>query len=122
MSADEVASAFIQHYYSTLDSNPGALSGLYQPQSTLSFEGNKFVGPQSICEKLVSLGKLEHNSSAFSVDVQLGADSNALLIFVVGRLTINGENPLHFTQMFQLVATGPGQYYVHNEIFRLVYG
>lgn len=29
MSADEVASAFIQHYYSTLDSNPGALSGLY---------------------------------------------------------------------------------------------
>jgi hypothetical protein len=29
MSGEEIAAAFIQHYYSTLDSNPPALAGLY---------------------------------------------------------------------------------------------
>jgi len=29
MSADEIATAFIQHYYTTLDSNPAALASLY---------------------------------------------------------------------------------------------
>ena len=29
MSAEEVAKAFVQHYYTTLDSNPQALIGLY---------------------------------------------------------------------------------------------
>jgi hypothetical protein len=29
MSAEEVATAFIQHYYSTVDTNPSALAGLY---------------------------------------------------------------------------------------------
>ena len=53
---------------------------------------------------LQSVGQLEHNMPQFTVDVQLGPDSNALVIFVVGRLTINGENPLHFTQVFQLVS------------------
>lgn len=29
MSAEEVAAAFVNHYYSTLGSNPSALMGLY---------------------------------------------------------------------------------------------
>jgi hypothetical protein len=29
---------------------------------------------------------------------------------------------LHFFEVFQLVGTGPGQYYVHNDVFRLNYG
>jgi hypothetical protein len=53
---------------------------------------------------------------------QMSTNPNALLIFVTGQLKIQQDNPLHFSQVFQLVATGPGQYYVHNEIFRLVYG
>lgn len=32
------------------------------------------------------------------------------------------ENPLHFSEFFQLVAHAPGQYYIHNQIFRLNYG
>ena len=31
------------------------------------------------------------------------------------------ENVLQFSQLFQLVATGPGAYYLNNDIFRLVY-
>ena len=29
MSAEEIANSFIQHYYTTLNTNPGALAGLY---------------------------------------------------------------------------------------------
>lgn len=34
---------------------------------------------------------------------------------------IENDNPLHYTQVFQLVSTAPGSYYVHNDILRLVY-
>lgn len=79
MSAEDVAAAFVNHYYTTLGSNPSALMGLYvsgfffactvllfanfetqvfvcnvqQPQSVLTFEGQKFEGPQKIIEKFV---------------------------------------------------------------------
>lgn len=54
-------------------------------------------------------------------DVQLSVNSSAMLIFVTGQLKISDGNPLLFAHTFQLVATGPGQYYVHNELFRLIY-
>jgi hypothetical protein len=47
---------------------------------------------------------------------------SALVIFVTGSIQIGGDNPLHFCEFFQLVSTGPGQYYVHNDVFRLNYG
>lgn len=64
-----------------------------------------------------------HNIPMLTKDVQISTSDSAMLIFVTGHLKI-GEtgNPLLFSHMFQLVATGPGQYYVHNEIFRLIYG
>jgi hypothetical protein len=30
-------------------------------------------------------------------------------------------NPIHYCQFFQLNATAPGAYYIHNDIFRLNY-
>lgn len=53
----------------------------------------------------------------------MSVNSSSMLIFVTGKLKIGGpaSNPLQFSQMFQLVAVGPNQYYVHNEIFRLIY-
>ena len=51
MSAEEIAIAFVGHFYTTLDSNPTALAGLYQPQSTMTFEGQKFDGPEKIVGK-----------------------------------------------------------------------
>ena len=53
MSGDEVAKAFVQHYYQTWNTNPDALAGLYQPTSTLTFNGNASVtGPAAIVEAL----------------------------------------------------------------------
>lgn len=49
---EEVANAFVSHFYQTLDRNPAELAGLYQPQSTLTFEGSLFTGPEQIVGKL----------------------------------------------------------------------
>jgi hypothetical protein len=36
-------------------------------------------------------------------------------------MKVEGQtNPLQIAHTFQLVASGPGQYYIHNEFFRLV--
>ena len=71
---------------------------------------------------LQALGKVAHNIPMLTKDVQLSINSSAMIIFVTGQLKIgDGGNPLLFSHAFQLVATGPGQYYVHNEIFRLIY-
>jgi len=98
-----------------------ALAGLYQDASMMTFEGNQVAGSANIIAKMKATGKVAHQMKG--MDVQPGTSSNALLIFVTGAVKI-GENPgsIHFCQMFQLVATAPGNYYVHNDIFRLNYG
>ncbi|GMH64300.1 hypothetical protein TL16_g04063, partial [Triparma laevis f. inornata] len=120
MSAQDVAQAFVQHYYTTRDSNPAALASLYQPGSNLTFEGNMVTGGDAIAAKFQQIGQVKHNMKG--MDVQPGQSNNCLIIFVTGSVQIGGDNPLHFCHFFQLVSTGPGAYYVHNEIFRLNYG
>ena len=40
--------AFTDHYYNTFDTNRQSLQSLYQDQSMLTFEGQKFMGPQQV--------------------------------------------------------------------------
>lgn len=86
----------------------------------LTFEGNQVAGAEAILAKLKGVGPVNH--SVKSMDVQPSANNNAMVIFVTGSIKIGGDNPLHFCEMFQLVSTGPGAYYVHNDVFRLNYG
>lgn len=120
MSADEVAKAFVQHFYTSFDSTVENLKTLYSAQSMLTFEGNQVAGVDQIMNKLRGIGPVKHDIK--SMDVQPSAAGNALVIFVTGSVKIGGDNPLHFCEMFQLVSTGPGAYYVHNDVFRLNYG
>lgn len=86
----------------------------------LTFEGQPFQGVQNIINKLKQIGRVRHTVK--SLDVQPSKDPNSLVIFVTGSVSIDGENPLHFCEFFQLVSTAPGSYYVHNDVFRLNYG
>jgi hypothetical protein len=86
----------------------------------MTFEGNQFQGGQAIVEKLAAVGPVQHEVK--STDVQPSVTDSGLVIFVTGSIRIGGPNPLHFCEFFQLVSTGPGQYSVHNCIFRLNYG
>lgn len=86
----------------------------------LTFEGQQVQGASAIIQKLQSVGPVSHQIK--STDIQPSATESAILIFVTGSIRIGGDNPLHFCELFQLVSTGPGQYYVHNDLFRLNYG
>jgi len=87
----------------------------------MTYEGMQCQGSANILNKLKSTGQVAHTMKG--MDVQPSNNPNALLIFVTGAVKIGGnEGAIHFCQMFQLVATAPGNYYVHNDIFRLNYG
>ncbi|VEU41451.1 unnamed protein product [Pseudo-nitzschia multistriata] len=121
MSAEEVAKAFVGHYYQTFDSNVEGLRGLFNDKSMMTFEGNQLMGASPILEKLKSFGQTKHNAK--TMDIQPAIDGASIVIFVTGSIEIGGPgNPLHFSEFFYLVSSGPGQYYVHNDIFRLNYG
>jgi Nuclear transport factor 2 (NTF2) domain len=86
----------------------------------MTFEGQQFQGPDSIMTKLRGIGEVKHIVK--STDIQPSTSQSAILIFVTGSISIANDNPLHFCEMFQLVSIAPGQFYVHNCVFRLNYG
>jgi len=122
MDPDSLSKAFVEHYYTTFDSNRLNLMGLYQESSMLSFEGEKIQGAQNISNKLNSLPfqQCKHNIS--TVDCQPSGPAGGMLVFVSGNLQLPGEeHALKFSQMFHLIPTAQGSFYVFNDIFRLNY-
>ncbi|KAL6771470.1 hypothetical protein ACKKBG_A26510 [Auxenochlorella protothecoides x Auxenochlorella symbiontica] len=117
---EAVAKAFTDHYYATFDSNRANLLGLYQDQSLLSFEGQKFQGAQQIVQKLASLPFQNCQHRISSTDAQPSV-SGGVLVFVTGQLITEGEsNPLKFSQTFHLAPLN-GSFVVTNDLFRLNY-
>ena len=101
MSADQIAEQFLNHYYGTFSSNRPALTSLYQQDSTLTFEGEAFSGPQAIAGKFAALPFQQIQFQVVTKDIQMGINQNCLLIFVNGTLRIDNEaNNLKFSQIF----------------------
>ncbi|KAI8109676.1 hypothetical protein M9434_000956 [Picochlorum sp. BPE23] len=118
---EAVAKAFTDHYYSTFDNNRSGLAGLYQDQSILTFEGQKFQGTQQITEKLGGLPFQSCQHRVVSLDAQPSV-GGGILVFVTGQLLTDGESkPLNFSQAFHLMPVG-SSFVVTNDLFRLNYG
>ncbi|KAJ0095628.1 hypothetical protein Patl1_16959 [Pistacia atlantica] len=100
MDPDAVAKAFVEHYYTTFDANRTGLANLYQ-EAFLSSSAST-PSPPSIASHPVLPG--------------------GMLVFVSGNLQLAGEqHALKFSQMFHLMPTPQGSFYVLNDIFRLNY-
>lgn len=80
--------AFTDHYYNTFDTNRPALAGLYQEQSMLTFEGQKFAGQGAITQKLTSLPFQQCQHRVVSLDAQPSV-SQGVNIFVTGQLIVS---------------------------------
>ncbi|KAL0327382.1 UNVERIFIED_CONTAM: Nuclear transport factor 2B [Sesamum angustifolium] len=106
MDPDAVAKVFVDHYYSTFDTNRAGLANLYQDSSMLSFEGQKIQGSQTITAKLTSLPFQQCQHAITTVDCQPSGPAGGMLVFVL---------------MFHLMPTPQGSFYVLNDIFRLNY-
>ncbi|KAJ4792521.1 Nuclear transport factor 2 [Rhynchospora pubera] len=115
-----VARAFVEHYYNLFNSNRASLSSLYQLSSILSFEGQSIIGADQIQQKLSGLpfGQCQHFIS--TIDSQPSVVAGSIIVFVTGSLKLlHEEYPLKFSQMFQLIPTLDGTFFVQNDIFRL---
>jgi hypothetical protein len=89
----------------------------------LTFESASVLGTNSIVEKLVGLPfqKVKHQVS--TLDAQPSNESGGIVILVTGQLLVDEEErPMNYTQTFQLARDASGQYFVFNDIFKLVYG
>eukprot|EP00884_Botryococcus_braunii_P013480 jgi/Botrbrau1/22132/Bobra.0206s0056.1 len=117
---NQVAKAFVEHYYKTFDTNRGALAGLYQADGILTFEGQQYQGQAQIAGKLTSLPFAACQHHVSSADAQPSL-SGGIIVFVTGQLLTEGEsNPLKFSQVFHLAPVG-GSFAVTNDLFRLNY-
>ncbi|KIM49494.1 hypothetical protein M413DRAFT_438679 [Hebeloma cylindrosporum] len=118
-----IAQQFVDFYYQTFAGTRSQLKGLYRDHSMLTFEGNAIQGAAAIAEKLEGLPFTQVKHKVTTLDAQPSSPAVAsLLVSVTGLLIVDdSENPLQFSQVFQLIPEG-GSYYVFNDIFRLNYG
>ncbi|EMD34408.1 hypothetical protein CERSUDRAFT_86529 [Gelatoporia subvermispora B] len=117
-----VATQFTDFYYTSFDRDRSSLEPLYRPESMLTFEGTQLLGTANILEKLKSLPFQNVQHKVTTLDAQPSTNPGAIIVSVTGLLLVDGgENPLQFSQVFQLVPSD-GTYFVFNDIFRLNYG
>ncbi|XP_058092750.1 nuclear transport factor 2B [Magnolia sinica] len=120
---EKVAKAFVEHYYNIFDTNRSFLSSLYQPSSILTFEGQNIHGVDEIARKLTQLPFDQCKHLITTVDCQPSPFDGGILVFVCGSVHLLGEeHQLRFSQMFHLIPTLQGSFFVQNDIFRLNYG
>ncbi|EEU47298.1 uncharacterized protein NECHADRAFT_67151 [Fusarium vanettenii 77-13-4] len=120
---EEVAKQFIEFYYNTFDSDRKALAALYRPESMLTFESASVLGAEPIIEKLTSLPfeKVKHQVN--TLDAQPSNGEGGIIILITGALLVDEEQrPMNFSQSFQLARDAGGNYFVYNDIFKLVFG
>ncbi|KJZ73201.1 Nuclear transport factor 2 [Hirsutella minnesotensis 3608] len=120
---EDVAKQFIEFYYNTFDADRKNLASLYREHSMLTFESASVLGATAIVEKLASLPFQKVKHQVATLDAQPSNDSGGICILVTGQLLVDEEQrPMNYTQAFQLARDASGQYFVFNDIFKLVYG
>ncbi|RDA83179.1 hypothetical protein CP532_6450 [Ophiocordyceps camponoti-leonardi (nom. inval.)] len=121
---EDIAKQFIEFYYNTFDTDRKSLATLYREQSMLTFESASCSGSNNIVEKLASLPFTKVKHQVATLDAQPSITEGGIFILVTGQLLVDDEQrPMNYTQAFQL-ARDPsnGQYFVFNDVFKLVYG
>jgi hypothetical protein len=103
----EPPQAFISYYYQLFESNRPALGTLYQEQSMLTFEGQKFQGTQNIINKLQQLpfGACKVNLS--SKDFQPSV-SGGIMVFVTGNIAVGAWSLLAAETRLKLLWVAAG--------------
>jgi len=100
--------------------NRSQLAMFYRDNSMLTFEGQEFHGAKDIVEKFTSLPLMQYQQA--SRDAQPSAPEGSVVIYIIGQILYEGTKiPQTFSQVVHLVPEASGQWYILNDIFRLVY-
>eukprot|EP01057_Protomagalhaensia_wolfi_P001510 Protomagalhaensia_wolfi_Nauph_80__1509@NODE_1916_length_1280_cov_406_534247_g1500_i0_p2_GENE_NODE_1916_length_1280_cov_406_534247_g1500_i0NODE_1916_length_1280_cov_406_534247_g1500_i0_p2_ORF_typecomplete_len165_score17_20NTF2/PF02136_20/2_3e21DUF3546/PF12066_8/0_0065Terminase_GpA/PF05876_12/0_034SnoaL_2/PF12680_7/0_2_NODE_1916_length_1280_cov_406_534247_g1500_i073495 len=136
VSPDQIATQFLEAYYAAFRADRTQMQRFYNEHSTLKWEKDEYRGPEAIgqCFQKISARTLDFPSIESAVQVTAG---NGLLILVTGKqrhsyssqeessqsghVTIDGETPLGFSQVFVLLPAVGGSWYIHNEMFKFAF-
>eukprot|EP01056_Protomagalhaensia_sp_Gyna25_P002186 Protomagalhaensia_sp_Gyna_25__2185@NODE_2189_length_1232_cov_678_141660_g1757_i1_p2_GENE_NODE_2189_length_1232_cov_678_141660_g1757_i1NODE_2189_length_1232_cov_678_141660_g1757_i1_p2_ORF_typecomplete_len142_score18_34NTF2/PF02136_20/5_3e25DUF3546/PF12066_8/0_0051SnoaL_2/PF12680_7/0_0077Mtr2/PF10429_9/0_019Terminase_GpA/PF05876_12/0_055_NODE_2189_length_1232_cov_678_141660_g1757_i18051179 len=120
VSPDQIATQFLEAYYAAFRADRTQMQRFYNEHSTLKWEKDEYRGPEAIgqCFQKISARTLDFPSIESAVQVTAG---NGLLILVTGHVTIDGETPLGFSQVFVLLPAVGGSWYIHNEMFKFAF-
>ena len=115
-----IGKAFVSHYYGLFDSNRGALSGLFNEKSMMTYEGSQHAGVKSIMEKLSTLKFQTVKHETKTMDVQ-PSGAGGLIVVVTGDIFVDGgNNGIKFCETFHLMKS-ENSFWIHNSVFRLNY-
>ena len=117
MNSNEIATSFLNTYYTTMMNSRDQLINFYTENSMLTNEGKNYSGLKEITERIESFSFKSINFQFSEYDLQPSPYPNGLLIFVTGSLTLDGDTTFNFAHTFQLLPNNNG-YYIHNEMFR----
>lgn len=104
-----------------MTTNRPDLSSLYSDQSLMTYEGEQLMGVEQIMGKLNGLPGIAIDVSNAVFDFQPSVNEG-IFVLVNASLSIEGGNPMRFTQTFLLQKGGASGYFVQNEVFRLSLG
>eukprot|EP01055_Gregarina_sp_Pseudo9_P003963 Gregarina_sp_Pseudo_9__3962@NODE_4105_length_485_cov_303_000000_g3776_i0_p1_GENE_NODE_4105_length_485_cov_303_000000_g3776_i0NODE_4105_length_485_cov_303_000000_g3776_i0_p1_ORF_typecomplete_len142_score20_66NTF2/PF02136_20/3_7e22Mtr2/PF10429_9/0_016DUF4518/PF15008_6/0_01_NODE_4105_length_485_cov_303_000000_g3776_i060434 len=115
-----LATQFLENYYAALSSNRACLATFYNDNSTLNWEQRVYKGTSEIgeCFGKMSAGGLQFPNIEKEVQITPG---NGVLILVTGHVTIDGGSPIGFSQVFLLMPTQEGGWYINNEVFKFAF-
>lgn len=118
-----LAQQFVSVYYQQFETDRSGLGSLYRDVSMLTFETSQVQGAANIVEKLASLPFQKTQHKITTLDAQpANPNTRDVIVMVTGQLTIDDEpHPKGYSQVFHLMQDGE-QYFVFNDIFRLVLG
>ncbi|KAK7114324.1 nuclear transport factor 2-like [Littorina saxatilis] len=121
---DTIGKTFVQAYYARFDqkaSRPEVAQFYIPGQSLLTFEGEQFMGQETIHKKLnegFPMGNIKR--AVTKVDCQPTADGG-VLVFVLGQLQSadsEGDKAMGFSQVFVLKTDG-NTWFIQHDMFRL---
>ncbi|EAN85794.1 putative nuclear transport factor 2 [Trypanosoma cruzi] len=121
MSFQEIGVAFVRQYYEFFSKSRDQLAGVYRSNSLMTWMGEQLQGGANIMARFANLGFNEAIFKAEDIDCHPSL-SNGVLVVVNGEVLLKDErHPLKFNDVFHL-AQDNGQWYISNQIFRIVGG
>jgi len=129
-----IGKAFADHYYNTFSGPAPAFDGstranlqtLYQDRSFCTWDGEQMMGMQAIMTKLTTfqavtypgITSLQHKMT--TCDCQPITQGSGVLVVITGDMIANGNAaaPVKFSQVFVLLPTPTGGWYIAHDMFR----
>jgi ketosteroid isomerase-like protein len=118
-----VGRGFIEQYYAIFGSDRSQCAGIYRDNTLMTYAGQQMQGVTAIMEyfrDVMTLGTCQY--LPLDIDCHPTA-SGGVLVVVNGEVKIDGENhSLMYNDTFYLSQDEQGNYYVANQISRILGG